>query len=85
MQSAYIVTGTLTDDHTVALDEPLPVSFVKVRLMIEPIQEQPKKKSCMQAIETIYQRQRDRGHIPPTREEVDRYIQEERASWSDES
>lgn len=43
MQNAYVVTGTLTDDHTVALDEPLPVSFVKVRLVIEPIQEQPEK------------------------------------------
>lgn len=85
MQNAYVVTGTLTDDHTVALDEPLPVSFVKVRLVIEPIQEQTEKKSCLEVMEAIYQSQRDRGHIPPTREEIDRYIQEERASWSDES
>ena len=33
----YVVTGTLTDDHTVALDEGLPLGLTKVRVTIEPL------------------------------------------------
>jgi hypothetical protein len=34
METAYIVTGTLTDDHTVTLDESLPMAQGKVRLCL---------------------------------------------------
>jgi len=37
MRKVYIVTGTLTDDHTVTLDEALPLKPVKVRLVVETL------------------------------------------------
>ena len=39
MQNAYIVTGTLTNSQTVMLDEALPLSKAKVRLVVEPLLE----------------------------------------------
>ena len=37
METAYIVTGTLTDQNTVTLDEALPLTPMKVRLAVEPL------------------------------------------------
>jgi len=82
METAYIVTGTLTDDHTVTLDEALPVSQGKVRLSVEPIAPAPKRPHD-EVIAEIRERQRARGHQPRTREEIDAYIQAERDSWND--
>ena len=36
MLNAYIVTGTLINGQNVALDEWLPLSMTKVRLVVEP-------------------------------------------------
>jgi len=38
VQNTYEVTGTLTDDRTVALDERLPLSPMRVRVVVEPLQ-----------------------------------------------
>ena len=35
MTNAYVVTGTLTDEQTVRLDEPLPITGGKVRVVVE--------------------------------------------------
>ncbi|MCL4204645.1 MAG: hypothetical protein KJ000_19330 [Pirellulaceae bacterium] len=80
--NTYVVTGTIADEHTVALDEPLPISQGKVRLVVEPIT--VPQRSYMEVMETIRERQRLRGHRPPTKEEVDAYIQGERNSWGDD-
>jgi hypothetical protein len=77
--NTYVVTGTIADAHTVALDEPLPISQGKVRLVVEPIA--VPQRSYMEVMETIRERQRLRGHQPPTKEEVDAYLQAERDSW----
>lgn len=82
METAYIVTGTLTDDHTVALDEALPLSPGKVRLSVEPLANTPKRPHD-EMIAEIWARQKARGHQPRTREEIDAYIQAERDSWND--
>jgi hypothetical protein len=79
--NTYVVTGTIADAHTVALDEPLPISQGKVRLVVEPIA--VPQRSYMEVMETIRERQRLRGHQPPTKEEVDAYLQAERDSWGD--
>ena len=34
-------------------------------------------------LEAIRERQRQRGHVPPTAQEVDVWIQQERESWGD--
>jgi hypothetical protein len=36
-----------------------------------------------EVIAEIRQRQKARGHIPATREEIDAYLQAERDSWDD--
>lgn len=82
METAYIVTGTLTDDHTVTLDESLPMAQGKVRLSVEPITTTPKR-SHDEMIAEIWARQKARGHQPRTREEIDADIQAERDSWND--
>jgi hypothetical protein len=80
--NTYVVTGTMADEHTVSLDEPLPISLGKVRLVVEPIA--VPQRSYMEVMETIRERQRLRGHQPPTKEEVDAYLQAERDSWRDD-
>ena len=82
MHNAYIVMGTLTDAHTVTLDETLPLAPTKVRLVVEPLSPvcQP---PYQEVIAEIRKRQRARGHQPPTREEVDSYLRAERDSWGE--
>jgi hypothetical protein len=71
MGTTYIVTGTLTDEHTVRLDEALPLAPMKVQLVVAPIATAPRR-SYMEVMAEIRQRQQARGYQPPTREEVGR-------------
>ncbi len=80
MLNAYIVTGTLTDAYTVTLDEAIPLTPVKVRLVVEPI-ELKSQRPYQEVIAEIRERQRARGHQPPTKEDIATYLQEERESW----
>lgn len=80
MHKAYTVTGMVTDQRTVALDEDLPFSAEKVRVTLEPMQN-PKRPSVKETIEGIHRRQQNRGHIPSAKEEVDTYIRQERDAW----
>jgi hypothetical protein len=82
MQTAYILTGTMTDELTVKLDEALPLAHAKVRLAIEPLAPAPTL-SHDEVIAEIWARQAARGHQPSSRAEVDAYLQAERESWDD--
>lgn len=82
MQNTYIVTGTLTDEHTVTLDEALPLPRTKVRLVVEPISLKPRL-SYQEVISSIRDRQCARDHHPRTREQVDASLEEERDSWGE--
>jgi hypothetical protein len=82
MHRAYIVTGTLTDAQTVSLDEALPLTPTKVRLVVEPLLS-ASPRQYQEVIAEIRERQRTRGHKPPTREEADAYLQAERDSWEE--
>ena len=82
MQTAYVLTGTLNDDQTVTLDEALPLNSMKVRISIEPLaslQLRPRD----EVIAEIRARQKARGHVPRTREEIDADLQIERDSWNE--
>jgi hypothetical protein len=81
MHRAYTVTGMVTDQRTVALDEDLPFSAEKVRVTLEPIL-YPKRPGIKETIEGIHRRQQDRGHIPASKEEVDAHIRRERDAWN---
>jgi hypothetical protein len=80
MAQPYTLTGTLKDDRTVTLDEALPLKSGRVRLTVEPLRPESPK-SYQEVLAAIRQRQRARGHQPPTREEVDAYLTSERESW----
>jgi len=82
MHRVYIVTGTLTDAKTVMLDEALPLTSTKVRLVVEPLSSASARR-YQEVIAEIRQRQRVRGHQPRTREEVDAYLQAERDNWGE--
>jgi hypothetical protein len=82
METAYIVTGTMIDEQTVKLDEALPLAQTKVRVAVEPLAPAPKRPHD-EVIAEIRERQKARGYKPPTREEVDAYLQAERESRDD--
>lgn len=80
MNRAYIVTGSILDVHTVSLDEALPLTPMRVRLVVEPLS-QASPRPYQDVIAEIREGQLRRGHKPSTREEVDIYLQTERDSW----
>ena len=82
MQEAYVVTGSLTDSRTVRLDEPIPVSGGKVRVIVE-VAETPRKMSHAEFLAWLQARQEARGRVPRTREDVDAALRAERESWDD--
>lgn len=83
MTNAYVVTGTLTSATTVQLDEPLPVSGGKVRVVVETASVPAEKPNFRQVVQAIWEAQRLRGHVPRTAEEIEAQICEERESWGD--
>jgi hypothetical protein len=82
MHNAYIVTGALTDQRTVTLDENLPLKPMRVRLIVEPVSA-PASSSYQQVMTSIRERQKTRGHKARTRAEVDAALLYERKSWDD--
>jgi hypothetical protein len=83
MGQAYVVTGSVVDGETLKLDESLPIAHGKVRVVVEML---PREKgpTLIEFLETIHREQRERGFVPPTRAEVDAYLNAERDSWGDE-
>jgi hypothetical protein len=83
VRDAYVVTGTLTDGRTVALDEGLPLGPTRVRVVIEPLPagETGGLRPYRDVVAEIRRRQRQRGHRPPARETVDALIRAEREGW----
>jgi hypothetical protein len=88
MTGAIIVTGTISSDRVLTLDEPLVGCSGRVRLVIEslpePTGDTPPPNEFLAMMERVWDGQRQRGHIPPTPEEVERRIRELRDDWKDE-
>lgn len=82
MTNAYVVMGTLTDGTTVKLDELLPVPAGKVRVTIEAVPTVGKP-TLQQVMEGIWARQKARGYVPRSAEEIEAQIRDERESWDD--
>jgi hypothetical protein len=83
MSDAYIVTGLLRDERTVVLDEAVPVALGRVRVVVEPMPATEGPRSYREVIDSIGERQRLRGHQPPTRDSVDSALRAERESWGE--
>ena len=82
MNIIYTVTGKLTDDRTVALDESLPLAQMKVRLVVQPLTSSPHR-PYREVLAEIRVRQQTRGYEAPSRDEVDASLQVERESWEE--
>jgi hypothetical protein len=80
VSQTYTVTGTMTNQNTVSLDESLPITAAKVRVTIETLNEQPTR-PLNEVLAEIHQRLQASGHRPPTPQEVDEYLRQERDSW----
>jgi hypothetical protein len=78
MSQIYEVTGELTDSRHVTLDQPVALPPGKVRVIVEQVQSA--KPDLAGFEQTLRQRQAARGHVPPTKEEVDAYLKAERDS-----
>jgi hypothetical protein len=84
MTNAYVVTGTLTSATTVELDEPLPITGGKVRVVLESTGASVKPQQSLQEyLAQLRKQQAARGHVPRSAEEIQAQIREERDSWGD--
>lgn len=82
MQQAFVVTGSLKDSRTVCLDEPIPLSGGKVRVIVE-VAGAAAKMSHDDFLTWLQKRHEARGHVPRTRDEVDASLRAERESWDE--
>lgn len=83
MQQAYVVTGTLTDGNNLVLDEAVPITTGRVRLVIEVLSPAPAT-NFRAVLDGIHERLQASGHKPPTPEEVRARVRAERDNWGDE-
>jgi hypothetical protein len=84
MMNAYVVTGILTNARTVQLDEPLPITVGKVRVIVETtVAIKQAKQSLSDFLVELRKRQVTRSHVPRSAEEIQSQIREERDSWED--
>jgi len=81
MQNTYIVTGTLTDDRTVALDERVSLDSTRVRVILEPVP--AAKRPAGDVLDEIWAAQDAQGYVPRTRAEIDAELERERESWGE--
>ena len=82
MSETDLLTGSLTDSPTVALDEAVPRASGRVRVVVERIEAQGPR-AYREVMEEIRARQHRRGHRPPSREAVDASIRAEREGWGE--
>jgi hypothetical protein len=82
MAETYVVTGTLTNAQTVALDEALPLAPTKVRVVVEPLPAGPLR-AYLDVVAGIRARQQQRGYQPRSRAAVDAALDHERATWDE--
>ncbi len=80
MKSSYVRTGRLVSPNQVHLDESLPLEGSAVRVTVELI-ENHELKSVSDVLAQIRQRQHERGFIPPSVADIDKYVTDERNSW----
>jgi hypothetical protein len=83
LQQAFLVSGSLTDSRTIRLDEPIPLSRGKVRVIVE-LADRAGKMSHEEFLTWLKDRQEARGHVPRNRDEVDAALRSERESWDED-
>jgi hypothetical protein len=81
MSNPCTVTGTLSDEQTVILDEPVPLPAGRVRVTVEALSTSKSDGTFLSKLEAIRRDLRASGYRFRTKEEIDAQIQAERESW----
>ncbi len=79
MEQAYIVTGALQGGQSVHLDEPVPITTERVRITVQSLLP-VSARSPAEILDGIWARLKTAGHGPPSKEEVEQRIKENRNS-----
>jgi hypothetical protein len=80
MLEHYTVTGALSNERAIILDQPIPVPAGNVRVTVVILAETQPQPSFLTKLEAIHQALRASGYQLRTREQVDAQIQAERES-----
>lgn len=72
------IMGTLREDGTLVLDQNPGLPPGRVKVLVEQTHERPSFRDLRGFVERVRQEQRETGHMPRTREEIDREIAESR-------
>jgi len=81
MPEYYTVTGTLSNERTVVLDQPAPLPTGRVRVTVVMLPTTESEIPFLAKLEAIHQALRASGYRHRTREQVDAQIKAERESW----
>ncbi len=81
MLEHYTVTGALSNERTIILDQPIPLLASNVRVTVVILAETQPQSQFLVKLEAIHQVLRASGYQPRTKEQVDAQIQAERESW----
>jgi hypothetical protein len=82
MEQAYVLTGVLRDGRSLSLDETLPLSPGRVRVMIVPVERSESRRPALAVLDEIWASQKERGHRPPSAQVVSEGLALERAAWA---
>jgi hypothetical protein len=82
MTRNYTVMGTIIDGKTITLDEPIPLSAGRVKMVVEELAFE-QVSSLEDFLEKLQRRREGRNYVPRSREEIDRALQEDRDGWDD--
>jgi hypothetical protein len=83
MSEAYTSVGTLSDEKTVVLDQPIHAPLGRVRVILEPLPDGTLKTEWLDTLRAIRETLRESGYRSRSRKEIDRDIRSERDAWSD--
>ena len=81
MSEAYTGIGTLSDEKTVVLDQPIQLPPGRVRVIVERLTEDGPKEDWLDKLHAIRRTLRESGYHPRTREAIDAQIRDEREGW----
>ena len=83
MSEAYTGVGTLSDEVTVILDQPIRLPPGRVRVIVEPLPDEQPPTAWLDTLRAIRQTLRESGYRYRSRAEIDEQIRSEREVWED--
>jgi hypothetical protein len=75
-EQPVVIAGVVKPDGTLDLESKVPLRPGRVTVTVQPLSNEQKARDFRNLLEGIWARQKAAGIVPPTREEVDAYIEE---------